>query len=403
MSTATVPPAEALAALSIVADGDAYVVGDPRTRTFVAVPAVGAHVLEWLRAGDDVVTAARRAEELVGEPVDVADFLGVLVEQGVLTHQAPAAPSGVSPRWQRLGAAVFGRTGWSVQLALTALGVVLAVRDPSLRPRGSHLVVAGSPLASLLVGMAAAVLCTVLHEGGHVLAAAARGVPTRLSVGRRLWFLTAQADLTGLWTLPRLQRLPPLLAGLSVDAAVTGGLVAVEASGVCGGTAAEVLRATVALQLAAMVFQGAVFLRTDLYAVLATLSGCRTLWALKSALLRQAVGRAGASDLEVLAAAGRRERAWARAYLLLYVPGTLAATWYLAAVSLPGTAHVVRLTGDGLAPLDLGSGRTWQSLAVVSLVVVPNLLTVGAALAAQLRSAGRLRRADEVDPAAVQD
>ena len=376
-----------LADLTVVSDGDAYVIGNPHTGCYVAVPPVGAEVIGWLRAGDDLDVVAARAEQLVGEPVDVGDFLDALIAEGVLDQNpTQAAAPTVGPGWQRAGRILFGPIGWLAQGTLAVAGAVCAVLDPTLLPRGSDLVVVGSPLASVLIMTLAAVLCTVLHEGGHVLAAAAVGVPTRLSISRRLYFLAAQADLTGLWALPRAQRIPPLLAGLSVDAAVTGVLIIIQAAGV-PDPVAQVLAAVVVLQVAAMVFQAAVFIRTDLYAVLATVSGSRNLWALKSAVFRRALRRETIEDQQVLAAASRRQRTWAVCYLVLYLPGLAAAGWFLFAVTVPGLLQLLGVIAAGLVPFHLDTGRTWQSLAALVFVVAPSAATMAAAAVAGLRSA----------------
>jgi len=101
------------------------------------------------------------------------------------------------------------------------------------------------------------------------------------------------------------------------------------------------------------VFQAAVFMRTDLYAVLATISGSRNLWALKTATFRRAIGHATTDDQNLLAAASRRERSWAIAYLTLYLPG-------LAAGLVPdrhqpaGLGHLIALPRAGLTPFNLG-------------------------------------------------
>lgn len=394
MTSPSVVAGDRLADLTVVADGDAYVVGSPRTRCYVAVPPVGAEVIGWLRAGDSIEEAAARAEQLVGEPVDVGDFIDVLIAEGVLDDSPTltGAPA-VAPSRQRLGRILFGPVGWLVQGALTVAGAVCAVLDPSLLPHASDVVVGGSPLASVLIMSAAAVLCTVLHEAGHVLAAAAVGIPARLSISRRLYFLAAQADLTGLWALPRARRLPPLLAGLSVDGAVTGILIVAQAAGV-PDPVAQVLAATVVLQVAAMVFQAAVFIRTDLYAVLATVSGSRNLWALKSAVFRRALRRETIADQELLAAASRRQRTWASCYLVLYLPGLAAAGWYLLAVTIPGLGLLLAAIADGLVPFALDAGRTWQSLAALVFIVAPSAGVMAVAAASGLRSLGAAIRPD---------
>lgn len=379
------PPAQ-FAALTLVADGDAYIVGNPRTRCYVAVPYIGAKVIGWLRAGDTIAVATARAEELAGEPVDVADFVQVLIAEGVLAPEPDAAVvPPVGQTWQRCGRVLFSPVGWGVQASLALAGSAAALHDPALRPHASDVVVAGSPLASVLVMSLAAVLCTLMHEAGHVLAAAARGIPTRLSISRRLYFLTAQADLTALWSLPRAQRLPPLLAGLSVDGALTGMLILAQAAGV-PAPIANVLAATVVLQVAAIVFQAAVFMRTDLYAVLATISGSRNLWALKTATFRRAIGHATTDDENLLATSSRRERSWAIAYLTLYLPGLAAASWYLIAVSLPGLGHLIAITAAGLTQFNLGALRTWESLAAITFIGAPTAGTIAAAAIAGVRS-----------------
>ncbi|HET9646627.1 MAG TPA: hypothetical protein VFP34_00145, partial [Microlunatus sp.] len=323
---------------------------------------------------------------LAGEPVDVTDFLHVLTAEGVLdTEPDPTDEPPVDRTWQRCGRLLFSPVGWAVQVSLALAGAVAAIHNPSLRPHASDIVVAGSPLASVLVMSLAAVLCTLLHEAGHVLAAAARGIPSRLSIGRRLYFLTAQADLTALWSLPRAQRLPPLLAGLSVDAALTGTLILAQTAGI-PAPIANVLAATVVLQVAAIVFQAAIFMRTDLYAVLATLSGSRNLWALKTATFRQAIGRPTTDDHNLLTAANRRERSWAIAYLALYLPGLAAAGWYLIAVSLPGLGYLITLTAAGLTQFNLGTLRTWESLAAIIFIAAPTAGTIAAAAIAGVRS-----------------
>jgi hypothetical protein len=141
-----------------------------------------------------------------------------------------------------------------------------------------------------------------------------------------------------------------------------------------------------------MVFQGAVFMRTDLYAVLATVSGSRNLWAVKSALLRTALRRGSDADQNLLAVTAARERRWAAAFLALYLPGLAAAAWYLAAVSLPGLWRLLTLTIGGLAPPDLGTTRAWESIAVLSLVVAPNAAATLAALTSVPRARRRNRR-----------
>ena len=78
---------------------------------------------------------------------------------------------------------------------------------------------------------------------------AAHGLRSRLSVSRRLYFLTFQADLTRLWSVPRRARYGPLLAGMTWDAVVLTVALLLEATLArqLGPVAVRLLRALVLL------------------------------------------------------------------------------------------------------------------------------------------------------------
>jgi hypothetical protein len=71
--TIAVPSAAQLASLTVVGDGESFIVGSPRMAEYVEVPELGAKIIEWLQQGLDVPECERRAAELAGEPVDVVD------------------------------------------------------------------------------------------------------------------------------------------------------------------------------------------------------------------------------------------------------------------------------------------------------------------------------------------
>jgi hypothetical protein len=67
----------------------------------------------------------------------------------------------------------------------------------------------------------------LVHECAHVLAAAARGVPSRVSIGRRLIAIVHQTDLTRLWGVPRRARAARRILVMSIDAVTAYGPVSV--------------------------------------------------------------------------------------------------------------------------------------------------------------------------------
>jgi len=118
------------------------------------------------------------------------------------------------------------------------------------------------------VVLALAQLPAVLwHEWFHVLAARRLGLPSRLGIGRRLYFVVFETELNGLLGVPRRHRYLPLLAGMLADVLIFSGLTLAAAVDLNDGLSwvgrlCLALAYTVLLRLA---WQFYVFLRTDLY------------------------------------------------------------------------------------------------------------------------------------------
>ncbi|MFD0575855.1 hypothetical protein [Dactylosporangium darangshiense] len=281
-----------IGALTLVADGDGYVVGSPHSAEYVEVPELGARIIEWLQEGADVAECERRAAEVAGEPVDVPGFLATLAAEGLL-DEAPGAPDGPG-LGRRAGAALFHPLAWAVYALAALAAPVLLVAMPSLRPSYRDGFPFTTQLLNIVAVSALGIAAAAVHEGAHVLAAARHGLRSRLSVTRRLYFITFQADLTRLWSLPRRARYGPLLAGVAWDLVVLAAALLAQAclAGALGPVVVRLLRALVLLQVTALVAQLLVFMRTDVYALLVNATGCKTLWATKGALLRRYLRRA---------------------------------------------------------------------------------------------------------------
>ncbi|WUI03577.1 hypothetical protein OHR68_17755 [Spirillospora sp. NBC_00431] len=354
--------------LSVVEDGDDVLVGDPETGTFVAIPPVGAVVIAALRRGDSVAAAAREAEAFAGEPVDVPDFVATLRDLGFVETGPPAPAGGAAPgrpgRWARV---LFGRTAWAVYAACALFDLaVLAVWPPARPDPGSDAFVfaAAGPSALVLTPFALAVMG--VHECWHWLAARAAGVPARFGLDRRVLFLVFETDLSQLWTLPRRRRYGPLLAGLAVDGAVLSCLLAARLAGL----GLPVLGAWSFVLVSHMVWQCMIFLRTDLYAVLVTATGCRDLWRVKTLLLRRAFGRLGPDGEAELAAAHPRDLRVGRWFRWLWLAGFGVVAGWAAVFFVPVVPPVVDWTAGHLANGPL-TWDFWYGLGCAAVIFVP--------------------------------
>jgi putative peptide zinc metalloprotease protein len=277
---------------------------------------------------------------------------------------------------QRVGAVLFGRAAWWVYAAFAVAAPALLIAWPQLRPTYRDAFPFDTQLLNILAVSALGMFAVAAHEGAHVLATAALGLSSRLSVSRRLYFLTFQADLTRLWSVPRRARYGPLLAGMAWDTVILSAALMLQAALPPGTVTGHLLRALVLLQFSAILAQAMVFVRTDVYALLVNATGCKTLWATKGALLRRYLRRASPDDARQLADAGRREVAWARRYLWLYVPGTAVALYYLTMFVLPSVPHLVGLCVEPIRADGLRTLAAWEGLAALAVAVVPSSLAL---------------------------
>jgi putative peptide zinc metalloprotease protein len=337
------------AALTVVRDGDGYVLGSHHSPDFVAVPEIGGQVVRWLQGGASVGECARQAAGMAGEPVDVDGFLDGLEKAGLLAAddgagdiQVAPAPAGVAGWKRAMGHALFGPAGLTIQCLLTAAGAVVMVSQPQVRPAYTDAIATSVPLLSILVIALIGTALGLAHELAHVLAAWAAGVPSRVTISRRMIVIVYQTDLTRLWSVPRRSRIVPLLAGVVFDGAIIGILTILELTGLdrASPLVAHLVREAVFLKITAIAFQFLIFMRTDMYALFVLATGCKNLWSTKGAVSRRAVSRATAEDLTLLEAVGHTEVFWAKIFLCLYAPGVLFAAWYSVVYALPGVRKI---------------------------------------------------------------
>lgn len=380
--------------VTVVSDGDGYVLGRRESAEFVSVPEIGGQVMLWLQEGHPIDDVAARAGELAGQDVDVLDFLATLEDAGVLVAGEDDEPGPAGrPFGQTFGRVVFGPVGMLVQVAIVLAALVVLVRRPELRPTYRDYVPFSSPLASLLTTMALSLLLAVIHEMAHKLGAARLGLYARISFGRRLFFIVAQTDLTGLWALPRRQRFLALVAGMLSNLAIAALVVFGEVwwGDSLGATATAIARAVVMINVGSIIAQSAVYLRTDFYAILLVISGSRNLWALKGALARQLIRRPTPDDSALIENSRRAEIWWARCYLVLYLPGIAMAVWFYLRFSLRATLKVIRMAWDALTQSGISLTAAGAAVALLLIVIPTSIGLFGAARSgvAVLRRAAR--------------
>jgi putative peptide zinc metalloprotease protein len=225
---------------------------------------------------------------------------------------------------------------------------LLFLLHPAVVPSASKGILHTRVLLNLVVLEVLGWALVFLHELAHCLAARAYGCPCFVTMGRRLYFLVAQTDLTATRTLPRRQRYGPYLAGMTWDLLL---LLA------CTLWQLTPLRSPLAgalayLLLTGLIFQFAFFLRTDLYFVftnrfrLGNLMQDTQHWLAN--LVCRLLRRATPYDLESIPSRELRIIRW---YALFYVIGVAVA---LADFLLLGLPLLLHLSSQALLGMSAG-------------------------------------------------
>jgi putative peptide zinc metalloprotease protein len=379
--------------LTVTPQAGSFVVGRADTGRFVALPEVGVAALELLAAGQTVAQAmVAVTPPSAAEPVDVLAFARSLVRLGFVRTVDDCAAPGQPTRLSGVGVDVRPRLRWlfSRPMALAAAGcglgaLVLITARPAVRPHALDVFFLPNPAASLAVLTLLTYALAAVHEIAHVLAAAALGVPARLRITRRLYFLTFETNLTGLWALPPRKRVGPLLAGLGFDAVVLFGVLVLRAADVGPD---RFLAALALIELSAIVTQFFVFLRTDIYSVMTALLGCTNLSETTRLMLRGDLWRLSPDQQAKLSASRPRDLAVARWYRIVHLAGMALALWFFLAYFVPSTWHLVGWMRQALTTSGPATMQFYEALALGVVLLSPRLVT----LAVALRDAADRRR-----------
>ncbi|MEO3776552.1 hypothetical protein ABGB16_06820 [Micromonospora sp. B11E3] len=368
--------------LVYLADGDEVTIGRPDIDSYGIFPPDGAEVVRRLAAGDTPREVDRWYQAEYGESADIEHVLAALDELGFIATPEQAPVDLAPVRWQRLGAALFSVPAWIGYGALVAWAVVAMVRSPDLVPNYRNLFFTDYFTLIELALFAGAVPLLILHELFHVLAARRLGVRSRVSIGRRFYYVVLETSLDGLVAIPRRKRYLPILAGMLIDVLALAALtVAADLNRRPDGSFSMAGRLCLALAFATVLrvlWQFFFYLRTDLYVLMSTLLGCVDLHTTAKRLLRnRAVRLLGrperATDETQWHPVDRRAAGW---YSWLIVAGcTFSITTFLVAVA----PAVYRMFASSIARLFGGAttgGQTFDSVVFLGLNLAQIALTV---------------------------
>jgi putative peptide zinc metalloprotease protein len=368
---------------------DEFLVGDVSRGEFVAVPPVAVAVIELLRDGYTLGVTAERVQAETGQEVDVADFAATLVDLGFVARADGGRIGeqvGGGPELHaggRLGAAAaraarrFYSAPMFVVYGLLFAGCVVALTTVgSLRPHVAQLFFLPNPVLSVALLTAAGMPLAMTHELAHWLGARVLDVPARITVSRRYYMMVMQTDLSALWAVPRRYRFGPLLAGIAWDTVRLSALLTARATALAGwwhpgALVSRLIAAFIVTHVLTISWQFFVFLRTDIYAVLATGLGCLNLTRISRLRLARRYRRLTAEEAAELGAASPRDLAAARWYGWIQAAGLILVMLYFVEFFAPFTVSIARWVATGLTANSPATIAFWEVLVFGCAALVP--------------------------------
>jgi putative peptide zinc metalloprotease protein len=335
-------------------EGEEVVIGNPETGIFLAVPLDAVEVLDQLSQGKSLGEVSDLYFQEHGETPDLEDLLSHLQTKGLVEPHITEAVGAEQVRRpiqetrfhfssfpQSLAKLLFGRRVLTCEAALIALASAAILGCHSLMPVPMDLVFYRRRALSWTILTLFTYAGIFLHELAHLVAARSVGVNSRIGISHRLWYLVAETDLTGLWSVPRNQRYLPMLAGMIVDATVASLFVLYmfavsQHLFFVSPFALHLLRAMAFTNLMRILWEFFLFVRTDLYFVAVTYLNCKNLLIDTRAFLRNQLGRV-TSRVRPVDQSGipPTERRAIRSYAALFLAGRAWAFVTLFWVTIP--------------------------------------------------------------------
>lgn len=218
-----------LVPLQIRKDRKHYIVEDVLQHEYYEMPKICIDAIKMLQEGKE----PQEIEPLLKsrypkEDVDMDAFMAQLWElrllrrwngrqQEIVQRSAKQSwGSRFSPWLKRLGSMMFHPVAIIIYISLFLYNVLQIIMTEKA-PVYQDLFATDSMMVNMLSYSLLGLVAAVLHECGHTLAVAAKGLRFKWTIGHRLFIPVIETEMNEVWSLPSKSRYVPYLAGMCVD------------------------------------------------------------------------------------------------------------------------------------------------------------------------------------------
>ncbi|GEM_PF-6871417 len=271
--------------------GDEYILGRKATGAYLTTNQIGVETLSLLSKGLTIREVKSRIASKYGEAkVELKDLLHTVLETGVAktingkpveateTHRFSIAIS-LRPEKARI---LFSKPLVALYITVCLTASVILFLEPQYLPALKDIRLSDRLLLVIVCAFGAGTLSAFLHELGHALAARSVGASARIELASRFFFTITQTAIPDLWFVPKAARVRVYLTGLATDGLLASlliiGLFLLDStSGDANSFFYRLLKFMLFGEALKIAWQFCIFLRTDLYYVLVSLAGFKSL------------------------------------------------------------------------------------------------------------------------------
>ena len=358
-----------------------YIVENESTGDFFEMPEVCIHAIELINQEKPLEEVEKALiDRYPYEDIDILNFVTQLLElklvskinsEEILSESVQKNQTGFIWLPASLGRFFFNNITSKLYSLLLIASAGLILFNPNLFPHYSDLFMFDLMLLNILAVMLIGFFLVIIHEFGHVLAIRSEGLPAKIEVGNRLFFVVLETDMSQVWKLLAEKRKKLFLAGMNFDIVVLFLALAAQFLASENTLAIGLLKLVVLNTFIRLVFQTAVFMKTDLYYVIENKTGCYNLMENGRNFLAKWLPFLSVPETETFDG----EEKFVRRYAYFYLAGillTFAITAYYYIPQIMFAVNEIMLPGF-LEPIT--SIRFWDSVVfLLQIVLVLGLL-----------------------------
>ncbi|MFD1040667.1 peptidase [Virgibacillus byunsanensis] len=274
--------------LTIRQDKKHYIVEESLSGDFFEMPKVCIDAIHLINKGDSLELIEQELKsQYPEEEVDLVVFANQLMELGLIkeidgemiqvtkNNQSPNGFLWLSPR---IGRFIFNKVTTKLFMAIMLINIMLVFLNPQLLPTYQDVFLFEAMTFNILTFMGVSLILIMIHEFGHILAVRSYGLPAKLEVGHRLFFVVFQTDLSPAWKLSPKRRNMLYAAGICCDQLMILIAFSIKLSFPEGN---EILTGIVGVAILDIciktIYQCCFYMKTDIYYLCENITGCYNL------------------------------------------------------------------------------------------------------------------------------